>query len=293
MNRSEIQCFLAAAETLNFTKAAEKLFLSRQAVSRRIINLEEKLGTRLFLRNNQTLLLTEDGVLYYDFFLSTQSRWEQLQSSLRQKQQGTSIVVSFLEGLDVPQKLLHVLFSAGDRYHASIQLGTYDMHDLPNLVRDGGQDLILTYGGPRLDMFRGYEYIPIGTYGMVLVAHRTLLTEKEQLTAADFEPFTMVTWVRKNQTVENAIEKCTQCCLDFGFHCRDIHVVPNRETARAEIEAGHGLGICTAIDRLAYSPVVRTFPLEGSSTLVCMWKKNRLSPAARAVVQELKRLMQP
>ena len=287
MNRSEVQCFLAAAETLSFTKAADKLYLSRQAVSRRILNLEEKLNTRLFFRNNQALILTDEGLLYYDFFLSTQARWEKLQTSLRSRAD-TAIVVSFLEGLDLPQELLHSLFAAGDQYHVPIRLGAYDMHDLPALVENGEQDLILTYGGPRLDMFRGYEYVPIGTYGMVLAAHKSLLHGKTPLTAADFEPFTMVTWMRRDQTAENAIEKCTQCCLDFGFHCQDIHVVSNRDTARAEIEAGHGVGICTEIDRLAYSPVIRTFPLTGSSTLVCMWKKDRISPAAKAVVRNLR-----
>lgn len=290
MNSSEVQCFMASAEHLSFTKAAEKLFLTRQAVSKRVLSLEDELDTKLFIRNSQTLQLTEEGSLYYDFFRNTQLRWDNLQANLLNlHRKRRSLVISYLEGLNVPPALLEVLFSVRDQYSAALQLSTYDMHDLTALIQNGEQDLILTYGGPRLNMYREYEYIPLESYGMVLVGHKELLADRATPTAKDFESVPMITWLRKDQTVEDAVDKCVRCCLDFGFQCHDIQVVSNRETARAEIEAGHGVGICTSIDRLANSPVVRTFPLQGSSTLVCMWKKNTSSPAVRAVVQKLRR----
>lgn len=40
MNTSQINCFLAAAENMNFTKAAERLFLLQTGLSRQIATLE-------------------------------------------------------------------------------------------------------------------------------------------------------------------------------------------------------------------------------------------------------------
>ncbi len=51
MNFSQIRYFLAVAETLNFTNAAESCAVSQPALSKAIRNLEETLGAALFERN--------------------------------------------------------------------------------------------------------------------------------------------------------------------------------------------------------------------------------------------------
>src|SRR5690349_11658672 len=57
--------FEAAARNLSFTKAAAELHLTQSAVSRQIQQLEEHLGLKLFERRARTLLLTENGQLFY------------------------------------------------------------------------------------------------------------------------------------------------------------------------------------------------------------------------------------
>ncbi len=53
--------FEAAARHLNFTKAADELFVTQSAVSRQVQALEEGLGVRLFLRQRRGLRLTFEG----------------------------------------------------------------------------------------------------------------------------------------------------------------------------------------------------------------------------------------
>jgi len=53
--------FESAARNLNFTKAADELFLTQSAISRQIKTLEERLGVRLFVRQRRGLLLTHEG----------------------------------------------------------------------------------------------------------------------------------------------------------------------------------------------------------------------------------------
>jgi DNA-binding transcriptional LysR family regulator len=57
----DLRYFLAVAEELNFTKAAERLHLAQQALSSAIRNLEADLGVRLFTRTTRQVALTAAG----------------------------------------------------------------------------------------------------------------------------------------------------------------------------------------------------------------------------------------
>jgi DNA-binding transcriptional LysR family regulator len=57
----QLRTFLAAAETLSFTKAAERVHLSQPSVTGQIQSLEDTVGRPLFVRFNNKLALTEAG----------------------------------------------------------------------------------------------------------------------------------------------------------------------------------------------------------------------------------------
>jgi LysR family glycine cleavage system transcriptional activator len=58
---NSIVTFEAAARHLSFTRAAEELLISREAVSRSVAALEAHLGVRLFVRRHRALALTSAG----------------------------------------------------------------------------------------------------------------------------------------------------------------------------------------------------------------------------------------
>lgn len=61
MELRHLRYFVAVAEELNFTKAADKLRLAQPSLTRQIHNLEEELCVRLLLRSKNKVSLTEEG----------------------------------------------------------------------------------------------------------------------------------------------------------------------------------------------------------------------------------------
>ncbi len=63
-NVKQLKCFVMVAEERNFRRAAERLFMTQPPLSRHIKALEERLGAELFLRNRQSVQLTEFGQVF-------------------------------------------------------------------------------------------------------------------------------------------------------------------------------------------------------------------------------------
>lgn len=55
--------FLAIAREENITRAAQMLHVTQPTLSRQIMQLEEELGVKLFVRSNHNIILTEAGML--------------------------------------------------------------------------------------------------------------------------------------------------------------------------------------------------------------------------------------
>ncbi|MFM0339672.1 LysR family transcriptional regulator [Paraburkholderia fungorum] len=66
MQLDDMRIFVATVDARNFTAAANRLALSKQFVSRRVMALEEALGVQLLIRNTRKLAVTELGQEFYE-----------------------------------------------------------------------------------------------------------------------------------------------------------------------------------------------------------------------------------
>ena len=82
-----LRAFEAVARRLNFSDAAEELFVTQSAVSRQIKGLEDELGAALFVRGTRHVELTQSGRMLQH---SVESGLAQIDASVRQIRQARS-----------------------------------------------------------------------------------------------------------------------------------------------------------------------------------------------------------
>lgn len=81
MNFMDLSCFVMAAEEMNFTRAARRLYISQQSLSSHIAKLEEHYGARLFDRK-APLTMTKEGALLLDHAKAILSEERQARAEL-------------------------------------------------------------------------------------------------------------------------------------------------------------------------------------------------------------------
>ncbi|MEJ6979261.1 LysR family transcriptional regulator [Pedobacter sp. P351] len=79
-----LKVFHTVAHKLSFTKAATELFISQPAITKHIHELEQQLGTALFKRNGNTILLTPAGVILLQYAEKIFETYKALETELSQ-----------------------------------------------------------------------------------------------------------------------------------------------------------------------------------------------------------------
>ena len=65
MELRHLRYFVAVAEALSFTKAAQRLRLAQPSLTRQVRNLEEEIGVRLLDRSKNQIAMTEEGRMFF------------------------------------------------------------------------------------------------------------------------------------------------------------------------------------------------------------------------------------
>ena len=97
---SRLVYFVAVAEAQGFTRAAERLGITKAVVSQQVARLEEELGTSLLVRTTRRVELTEAGRVLYERGVSVLQEAQDAVAEVTQansRPQGTLRVVAPIE----------------------------------------------------------------------------------------------------------------------------------------------------------------------------------------------------
>ncbi|MCD8144900.1 MAG: LysR family transcriptional regulator [Oscillospiraceae bacterium] len=99
MELKQLQYFLAAAESLNFSRAAENLYVSQPNPSYQIAELEQELGAKLFVRDRRRVFLTPTGgaliPLAQKILADTQDIYDLAQKGFPQEEETPPLSIAF------------------------------------------------------------------------------------------------------------------------------------------------------------------------------------------------------
>ena len=101
MINAGLEAFLAVANTLNITRAAEQLNLAQSTVSKRLKDLEDEIGTPLVQRvqGSKSLLLTPEGEEFHSIAVRCNTLWNEA-LTLKSAAHKLSLSIGSLESLN-------------------------------------------------------------------------------------------------------------------------------------------------------------------------------------------------
>ena len=84
----EMETFVRVVDAGSITKAADQLSVAKSAVSRRLSDLENRLGAQLLMRTTRKIQPTDTGLAYYDQSLRLLSDLDEIESAAAHSQTG-------------------------------------------------------------------------------------------------------------------------------------------------------------------------------------------------------------
>lgn len=167
----EIESFLKAVETKNFKLAADKMNISAPAFTRRIQNLENSLGVKLFDRNTRNIELTVTGREFYREVSQWIDGFDHIVAKSSALQQQRTITVTIACVPSVAYYFLPKYISAFTSKRSNVRINVFDAsaNDVLIAVSKGEVDFGINFiGNQELDL----DFLPIATDQFVLACRQ-------------------------------------------------------------------------------------------------------------------------
>jgi DNA-binding transcriptional LysR family regulator len=145
MDLNDIVVFTKVVETKSFTGAAEQLGLPKSTVSRKLAQLEERLGVRLVQRTTRKLALTDIGQAYYERcsrIVSDVAAAEQLVTDMQSTPRGRLRITA---PVDLSMRYLGSIIAEFLGLHSDINIELDTTDRIVDLIEEGF-DLAVRFG---------------------------------------------------------------------------------------------------------------------------------------------------
>lgn len=185
MDIMQIRCFLRVYQDKKIARAAERLFISQQNLSRVIKRLEEELGVILFTRTKSGLFPTHESETVYKYVKTILENYDNLHLALAQGIEQKKGTLETTMDLGIVQILTPKPMLAFSDKYPRIDLVLHEHRDTTceELVSQGKVDLGLSI---RSRPDANFDYRPICTmFGEVLVNRSHPYAEKDHITIED------------------------------------------------------------------------------------------------------------
>lgn len=279
MNIKQIEGFCYLAQTLNFSEAAERLFISQPAFSRMIVRLEEELGCQLFQRSKVEPRLTLAGERVYRHMKSIVRAYEdvcQIASMATRGELGYLRIGMLSNGLTETARKLIVQFR--NLYpNLTLELKEYSELELFRALEMDWVDIAFVIHFP--ESFRDkIEGIVVETARDCVAVHRSNpLASKESIEVSELrdEPFIVI---RKNKS--EGYNHVVNLCAAHGFAPKIVTKADSAAGAMSAVDCGLGCTIIVESIREIASESTVLIPLKDVSEnhYTAVWNREQVNP---------------
>lgn len=292
MELRHIRYFMVAAEELNFTRAAEKLCIAQPPLSRQIQDLEEELGSPLFIRKPRGLQLTEEGSLFKQYARQILGLVDKVTDEIREMKTGLqgTLYLATVEGHG-PSLFSQWIAGFQKLYpHVQYNLWNGNSDDVTDRVMNGLCDLAIImepHNGEGLDSFRVYQEPWIA---MLPLDNPLAQTPSDSVSIAQLAPYELIVPSRRSRIDEIRSWFSAMDCEPI-IRCQVAHMMNAYELT----EQGVGIAIYPAsaaemardgsicVKRIAQPPIEATY--------ILVWNKNhQLSLVAQKFMEYVENL---
>lgn len=209
MRLDYLRYFNHLAKVLNFTKAAEDLFVAQPTLSVAIKRMEQELGVKLFKRGkgSSRIELTESGAAYYEYVSLALNNLDTGLCVAREIQgEANSLVrvgtVYSMQGINWSQAMQAFLSKKSNPPKISIEQ-SYSPELIARL-RKGELDVVFA---ARMDDLDDLNYIYVWSQPLVLGVHKNHpLAKREKITLDDLKKYEILTYPKESPVQRIDIE---------------------------------------------------------------------------------------
>jgi DNA-binding transcriptional LysR family regulator len=296
MDISMIEAFLALADSLNFTKSAEHLYISQPAFSRKISRLEDEFGCKFFTRNKRTVELTEYGRAFYpqaqDIY-AAYAKWSIDLKQLKGRKSG-HLRIGYLQ--DLPHRLFPKAVKQFQSDFDQIELTFTDcsMTDIVNRLVSNEIDIGFSLSGD-VTKHEKISFIHLLIIPMcVALPDNHPLAAKESLSIKDLEHESFI-----SSTLDGygpGTRYMINLCNMAGFEPNISAISSFVPSMLILVKSGIGVTIVANTARQFTPEGVKLIPLSergeiASTNLMLLWKTSNNNPAIPAFIDVCRSLV--
>lgn len=244
MNLNQLEYFISVAETLNFTKAANKCYISQTAMTQQIKALEKTVGVPLFIRDKHHVELTSAGEI---FLKEARGIVDRCQKAIKMAKSTTSglegnLTIGFICGYGNGKFV--ELVREFHRVYPNIQISLVrdNMSVLFEKMEKGECDIAFTIS-PYRQAYSEYEHFYLNSYPVLAALYPdNPLSQKGKLTYSDLEKEDFIIM----QPYRRAKDQAEESMLIYdrgGFFPNIIAMEGEPETLLSMISIGLGISI--------------------------------------------------
>ncbi len=294
MELRHIRYFIAVADLLNFTKAAQQLHIAQPPLSRQIRQLEDELGVELFARNKRRIQLTRAGRIFLEEARKLAVQAEHAREAAQRAQQGALKLLRIGIGAGLSRAIGNVVVEH-HRHFPDIDIECKDIFSSPQNEALRSGEIDVGFLRPPVDQVNLNCELLFEEHFVVIMPKSHRLARRGTLKLADIADEPLVIFDRKRST--GLYDKVLGLYSSRGLTAPAamIHVEAHEEAGAITLASGKGIFIgAAAIVKLNRSLASTELALaeldepDAKIEVYIAWRRDETCPAVLAFLDSVR-----